>query len=231
MIYGDPRPKIVCLKKGHECLFPNASLLYYDWDDLADEHKVGVVSTGDEQILQAKIERQFSDKKIQFISPTVINWNNRHSFYGKTFKPQHHKNFNLKVDVAITPRKRKIDEYRNWDCSNWQLVVDTLVSQGLTVGVCGTKNTSCDLQNVLHKSYNYTDIDSDVEMMNSAKLVVTQESGLQYLSFMCERPTFCVGHYHGDLGADLYRNKSVPFKEVPADPTILVDEILKYFGR
>ncbi len=228
MIHGDPRPKIICLKRGHECLFPGASFLFYDWQDIPDDHKAGVVQMDDESTVQEKVQAQFPNKEIQFISPNVINWNNRHSFYHSTFKPSHTGNFGLKVDVVITPRKRKIDVLRNWDCDNWQKVVDELTSRGITVGLCGTQDTSCDLQGVLYKSYNYVDIDSDVELMNNAKLVVTQESGLQYLSFMCERPTICVGHYHGDLGADLYRNKTVFFKQVNADPEKLVQEINNY---
>jgi hypothetical protein len=99
------------------------------------------------------------------------------------------------------------------------------------VGVCGTRETSFDLTGVTCRSYDCIDIDSDVEMMNNAKLVITQESGLQYLSFMCQRPTFCIDHYNKDHGADLYRNPNIPFKEVKyvwTQPEKLIEEIIDF---
>jgi endonuclease III-like uncharacterized protein len=87
------------------------------------------------------------------------------------------------------------------------------------------------LHNVLYKSYDYIDVDSDVELMNNAKLVVSQESGLAYLSYLCHRPTFIIDHYHKDFGADLHRDLSVPFREVKhvwSDPDALVNEIISF---
>jgi ADP-heptose:LPS heptosyltransferase len=122
-----------------------------------------------------------------------------------------------------------VDAFRNWSYENWQKLVDELVANEISVSVCGTKETSWELQNITHNSYDYADVDTDIELMNSAKLVITQESGLQYLSFMCKRPTVCVGHYHKDHGADLYRDLEVPFKAlnyVWEDPDKLIEEVL-----
>lgn len=228
---GYANTKIVCIKPGHECLFPSANAFFYDWKDIPDEHKAGIISMEDEGEIKRKVIEQFGQEDIEFISPSIVNWDNRHTFFQYNFVPQPMVKRNLTVDVVITPRKRKIDPHRNWDCTNWQIVVNELVKKGYTVGVCGTKDTSCELQNVLHKSYDHTDIDSDVELMMGAKLVITQESGLQYLSFMCRRPTFCIGHYHKDHGADLYRDLSVPFRELgePAgNPYWTIDQIVSF---
>lgn len=227
----DSIKKIVCIKPGHECLFPSSTQFFYDWADIPDDHKAGVSIVDDEEIIKEKIKLQFPDENIRFISPSVITWLNRHTYHKCSFIPESINKLDLKVDVVITPRHRQIDVLRNWDCANWQMVVDALHKKGITVGICGTKETSCQLQNILHKSYDHIDIDSDVEMMNNAKLVVTQETGLQYLSFMCKRPTFCVGLYYKDHGADLYRDASVPFKElrdVVVNPMLLVSEIINF---
>lgn len=234
MIHGYDHPnKIVCIKRGHECLFPTAQNFFYDWSDIPDDHKAGVIPMDDEEEIKDRIMLQFPHDQISFVSHTTIDWGNRHSFTEHSFIPESKSKFGFKVDVVITPRQRKIDVLRNWHCSYWQILVNALVAKGLVVGLCGTKETSCELENVQYKSYEYIDIDSDVELMNSAKLVVTQESGLQYLSFLCKRPTFCVGHYMGDMGSDLYRDFSVPFKElkhVVDYPELLVDEVLNFLG-
>lgn len=232
MIHGTNHPnKIVCIKRGHECLFPSATKFFYDWVDIPDNHKAGVITMEDEGAIKQKIASQFPDDEIEFISHTEIGWHNKHSFAEHVFIPQSKSNNGLKVDVVITPRNRTMDAGRNWGCQNWQKVVDRLVSSGITVGVCGARETSCDLQNVLYKSYDYVDVDSDVEMMNNAKLVVTQESGMQYLSFLCQRPTWCIGHYHADFGANLHRNMDVPFRNpsyVMDKPELLANEVISF---
>lgn len=224
MINGDSHTdKIVCIKPGHECLFPTVTNFFYNWQDIPDNHKAGVIIMDDEDTIKEMVKLQFPNEEITFISHSIIDWNNRHTFYQHSFVPKHKNNLNIGVDVVITPRFRRIDANRNWKLDNWQLLINELTNAGYTVGVCGTKETSHQLQNVLHKSYDHIDIDSDIEMISKAKLVITQETGLQYLSFMCKRPTFCVGHYHKDHGADLYRDISIPFKEFGKE----VDEPLK----
>lgn len=217
--------KITCIKPGHECLFPTAQHFFYDWQDCLDEEKAGIVLNQDEDIIKEKIKQIYNTDDISFASSSEVSWEEKDSLANHVFIPQHKNNHNLKVDIAITPRKRKIDTLRNWGCNNWQLVVDHLVQQNITVGVCGTQDTSCSLKNVLYKSYDYIDIDSDVEMMHSAKLVVTQETGLQYLSFLCKRPTLCIGNYQG---GDLHKDPHVFFKNVAAHPETLIKEITTY---
>ena len=230
--HSDDSPnKIICCKPGHECLFPTATHFFYDWQDIPDIQKAGVIKMNDEEDIKLKINQKFLDEEIEFYSPSEISWDNKHDFAQFTFIPQPKNKLGLKVDVVITPRNRKIETHRNWKQENWQFVVDKLKEHGITVGICGIPETSFDLNNITLKSYDYIDIDSDVEMMSNAKLVITQESGLQYLSFMCQRPTFCIDHYHKAHGADLHRNLDVPFKElnyVWEQPEKLVEEILSF---
>lgn len=228
--HADPSPdKIICCKPGHECLFPTASKFYYDWKDIPDNQKAGAAVVTDEDEIIQRVKNWLPGQEIEFVRLSEYGWHNKHDFASHSFIPQSKNNLGLKVDVVITPRKRTIDVWRNWSHNHWQRTVDALKQQNITVGVCGNRETTFDLNNVLYKAYDYVDVDSDVELMNNAKLVITQESGLQYLSFLCQKPTMCIDHYHHDFGADLHRNPDIFFKEVKhvwSNPDMLVQEIL-----
>jgi hypothetical protein len=223
--------KIVCIKPGHECLFPSSKHFFYEWQDVADERKAGINDElQDHQLLMQKIRAEFGED-IFFVHPTEASWEEKNSLANYTFVPENKLHHNLQVDVVLTPRHRKIDAHRNWTRENWQRVVDGLTRAGVTVGVCGSAETSFELSGVSYKAYDYVDVDSDVELMLNSKLVVSQESGLAYLSYLCKRPTLIIDHYHRDFGADLQRDPTVFFKEVKyvwSDPDQLVAEILSY---
>lgn len=226
--HADQSPdKIICCKPGHECLFPTASKFFYDWDDVPDNKKAGVSKMHDEQQIMNRIHRKFGSE-MRFSHLAEVGWHNVHDYAQSTFIPQSKHKLGLKTDVVITPRNREIDAHRNWTQEGWQKLVDSLVSRGITVGVCGNAETSFQLENIAIRSYDHIDIDSDVELLNNAKLVLVQESGMQYLSFLCERPTFCIDHYHRDHGADLHRNQNAPFNEIKHllhDPILMADEV------
>lgn len=225
--------KIVCTKKGHECLFPSSSKFYYDWKDITDDIKAGIINNKEEENIKDKIREFFATDDICFLSASETSWEEKTSLADNIFIPKSVHNLGLKVDIVIAPRNRVVDAHRNWTKENWQLVVNGLVEKNITVGVCGTAATSFELDNISCKSYDHIDVDSDVEMMNNAKLVITQESGLQYLSFLCQRPTFCIDHYLKDFGSDLHRNLEVPFKEanhVWHNPHLLINEIISFLN-
>lgn len=233
MVYSNHSPnKIVCIKHGHECLFPDTKEFYYDWQDISDDLKGGAVATNDEEEIKNRIIQKYPNDNITFISHIEIGWHNKHDFAQYSFLPQNRVVNNLKTNIVIAPRKRNVDSFRNWTKENWQYVVNKMVQAGLTVGMCGNKETSFDLENIAYKSYDYTDVDSDVEMLLNSQLVVCQESGIQYLSFLCKRPTICIDYYGSiDLQQDLHRDALVPYKSAPhvwSNPQLLVDEIL-YF--
>lgn len=226
--HGDPSPnKIVCCKKGHECLFPSATGFFYDWQDITDNMKAGIHPDFSHEVaLKERLSNVFGE--CEFVSPSNSGWHDKHDYANNIFIPKCTFPLGLQTDIVITPRCRSIDPNRNWTQKKWQYVVDALMNQDISVGVCGSKESSFDLKNIKIKSYHHRDVDSDVELMTNAKLVVTQESGMQYLSFLCQKSTFCIDHYHKDHGADLHRPKNVPFKEVNYvwnDPELLVKEI------
>lgn len=230
--YNHPN-KIVCTKLGHECLFPTAQNFYYDWQDVKDGTKAGITTNEDEDILKRKIIEIYGTDDITFLSPKQTSWEEKASLASCVFIPQSLHNLGLKTDIVIAPRNRTMDPHRNWKQENWQLVVDELVGRNYTVGVCGARETSFPLEKISHCSYHHIDVDSDVEMMNNAKLIICQESGLLYLSFLCCRPTFVIDHYLHD--SDQHRNLSIPFKTIPytwGNPMTLVEETLRFLeGR
>ena len=224
--HADPHPnKIICCKPGHECLFPTAVKFYYSWQDIPDEHKAGVAQVSDEEEISQKVKDWLPTDNIEFVSLSEVGWSNKHDYEKYVFIPQSKHNLGLKTDIVITPRNRKIDAHRNWKQNHWQAVVNTITQQGYTVGVCGTRETSFELVNIACRSYDHIDVDSDVEMMNNTKLVVTQETGTQYLSFLCKRPTICIGNYQGD---GLHKDPDIFFRNVKAEPSTIVQEILNY---
>lgn len=234
--HGDQnRNKIICLKHGHECLFPTAQEFYYDWQDISDEKKAGVILMDDEEEIKIKVQQKYPNDNIVFVSSKEIGWHNFHSFATHSFIPQNKTNNNLKTDIIIAPRNRKVDSFRNWTQENWQYVINKIIELGFTVGLCGSKESSFDLENTTYKSYNYLDVDSDVEMMLNSQLVVCQESGMQYLSFLCKRPTICIDYYGSvDRQQSLHRDPNAQHKTAPyvwSNPQLLVDEILYFLNN
>jgi hypothetical protein len=220
--------KIVCTKKGHECLFPSAQQFYYDWKDVDDNIKMGILSNIDENVVKNKIIDYMQTDDIFFLSPSETSWEEKETLANITFIPQSLHNLGLKTDVVIAPRNRVVDARRNDKQENWQILVNELLQKNISVGVCGAANSSFNLDNIKHKSYDHIDVDSDVELINNAKLAIVHESGMQYLSFLCEKPTFCIDHYLGE-SSNLHRKPSVIFKELKyflGSPKKLVDEIM-----
>lgn len=201
--------KIACIKPGHECLFPTAIDYYYNWKDIPDHKKIGVGKSRKEIKNRIKKELSTKYKEITFISPEDTSWEEKTSLAHFHFIPKPSQYLGLKVDVVITPRKRKIDAQRN--IKSWQKIIDAIRNQGLTVGACGHAQSSfTNLRGLKHCSWNYTDVDSDVEMIRNCKVVVTQESGLAYLTMMCEKPLFILDIPHLEI-ANKHRQPNVPF--------------------
>jgi hypothetical protein len=133
----------------------------------------------------------------------------------------------------IAPRNRSVDPNRNWTEESWNYVVDKLHSLNISVGICGQRQTSFDCKNAKYRSWDFGDIEGDLNIILNSKCCILQESGLAYLTYMCEKPVLFVGHYHRDFGADLHRNQDIFFKEVEGcldNPDILVNEIVSYLS-
>lgn len=228
--------KIVCCKPGHEALFPSASLFFYDWQDVDDDKKAGIYALQNQNEIKEKILKQYNilPEEITFLYPEESGWDEKISLAEFTFIPRPKNDLNIKVDVVLCPRNRQMDPLRNWTKENWQKVVNGLVEVGYNVGLCGVKETSFNLDNVKFKSWDYLDIEGDLNLMLHSKCICVQESGLAYLAYLTNKPIFFVGkHLHADFGADLHRNKDVFFHETICwhDPNILVNEIISFLRK
>ena len=223
--------KIACIKRGHECLFPSASHFYYNWTDLRDNQKAGIIQMQDEEALKSAVKKRFGTDDIFFSSPTDAGWDEKISLSGHTFEPKHKNNFGLQTDVVITPRFRLIDANRNFPKEYWQYIIDGLVAKGVKVGVTGCREATFSLKRATHYAYQYTDVDSDVEMMNKAKMIITQESGLFYLAMLCKRPIIMIGWYGHAEGSNYHRDLTIPFLNTSCDKDEVIKETLNFLAN
>lgn len=241
--HSDPyHKKIACIKPGHEALFPTADKFFYRWQDIPDNQKAGVANLLEEE--EKDKARVIADlgNDVVFVSSTDITWDNKHAWSSYKFPIQPyrpHDAFLTTTDVVLCPRKREIDAYRNWTQDKWQYVLDTLTNNyKLKVGICGDKDTTYHLPNAWVYSYiEGLGVDKDIAMMLNTKLVVGQESGLQYLAHLCQKPFFCIDYSHPE--SKYYHNEGVPFKhwnpgpagecgKVWHDPDLLIQEIMTF---
>jgi hypothetical protein len=210
--------KIVCCKSNHESLYPSASHFFYDWIDIPDNQKAGIITMPENIIdeIKSKIKAQINSDDIYFISSSDIDWESKHWFYDKTFTPIPKNNLDINVDIVITPRNRQMDPLRNWSIQHWQSLVDEIMTAGYSIGIIGAKDTSFDLKNVKYKSWDFSlDVDGDLNLIQKCKLTISQETGTRYLIHLCKKPMFFVGQdLHHDLGAHLYKDKNIFFEAV-----------------
>lgn len=203
--------KVAYIKPGHECLFPTVQEFVYDWDDVDDDQKAGVVPNADRpQLVYQALAKYGDDAKIVYHEET--SWDEKASLAKHTFVPYNKHNHGLKVDVVVSARKRNVDPLRNLDC--WQKIVDQLLERGLTVGIVGNKVATAELKGITHYSSDYIDVDTDVELIKSAKICIAQESGMAYLMMMCRKPLFMIDH-----------DPVVPLRDIHRDPTVFFEVV------
>jgi ADP-heptose:LPS heptosyltransferase len=202
-VHGYKSPyKIACIKKGHECLFPTVNEFFYNWADIPPSKKAGVSKNPRKAALKTKLREKYNN--VIFADPQDTSWAEKKSLAKFKFIPKPSGRHDFKVDVAIAPRRRKVDPLRNY--KHWQRLVDRLTKRGYSVAACGTKTESFELEGLSARSWDYTDVDTDVEIFNSAKIVISQDSGLAYLAMLCGRPIIILGPCQKDV-IELHRNE------------------------
>jgi hypothetical protein len=205
--------KIACIKSGHECLFPSASHFFYDWIDSHDDTRAGVGSYSAVDELSRLVRARFGES-IHFADQGETGWEEKTSLAQVSFVPEPRHAYDLKVDVVLAPRKRNVDAWRNMPPTYWAAIVAHLRSKNLRVGVCGSRETSYDLDGIDGRSWDHLDVDADIYMLRNAKMVIAQESGMAYLAYLCKCPTIVVDNYHAAVG-DLHRAPEVYFRTCP----------------
>lgn len=249
--HSDPyHKKIAFIKPGFEALFPTANEFFYRWADIQDKYKAGVIKSDEFTIAELQQNEEEIDKQrvmedfgedIVFVSAQDITCDNRHAWKDSKFIPKPHyqyEQFLIQTDVVLCPRKREMDAYRNWTEAHWLKVLNSLTAQGLRVGIAGAIDSTFHLNGAW--AYSYLDavgVDKDLAMMLNTKLVVGQESGLQYLAHLCQKPFFCIDYSHP--ASVFHQNPGIPFKhwntgvvgecgKVWHDPDLLIQEITNY---
>jgi hypothetical protein len=204
--------KIVCIKRGHECLFPTASDFWYHWaDDVPDKSKGGVVAYKHNNRIKKWVTAQYGND-VTFVNPSDTGWPEKTSLAPHTFVPKPLKSHDFDIDVIIAPRLRQIDPHRNYP-AEWQGIADFLTSAGLKVAICGAKHISVPIKGMRYHSWDYIDIDTDVEMILKSKIVITQDSGLAYLTMMCKKPLIIIDFCHTNV-VNKHRDHSVYFNHI-----------------
>jgi hypothetical protein len=203
--------KIAFIKPGHECLFPSVDEFVYDWQDIHDDQKAGVVTNANRLLMVDQIVIKYGSD-IKIVSHEETSWDEKESLAAHTFIPCNKHDHNLKVDVVISPRKRNMDPQRNLDC--WQKIVDQFIERGMTVGVVGNKIATAQLNGITHYSSDYIDVDTDVELIRSAKICVAQDSGMAFVMMMCRKPLYMLDHEPINPVRDLHRDPNVFFEVV-----------------
>lgn len=182
--------KVVCCRRGHEPLFPDATEFFYDWEDLPDVEKKWKTARSDEHqqyisTLREEIGRRHPGSRI--IEPL------RHykSQQKDSFQPTYREGTPRPKapDILLAPRYREHGAHRNYQ--HWQSVSDGIKDLGCSVGLLGAKATSQKLKRVPKslEVWNYEhDLDVTLWWMEQAKLVVTTDSAMAHLAVLARAP-------------------------------------------
>jgi len=169
--------KIVSCSKGEECLFPSATDFFYDWKDIDDSIKRGVVKNEDRWNDIIEIAKCKYGNDIAIHRPSGDVRSKLHITFditGTTKVP--------KSDICICARKRLVAPSRNF--KYWQAVIDFCKTFGLTVSVVGKQEfTFSDLHNVDFFSFDFGNTtDSVVSVLKNSKILLTTDTGISHLA-------------------------------------------------
>jgi hypothetical protein len=212
--------KIAFIKRGHEALFPTVDEFIYDWGDIPDNCKAGVVNNPNLDVVISSIKGSHT-----IVYHTDISWNEKTSLANIRFVPKHKVNHDLKVDVVLAPRKRTVDSLRNIKQEVWQTIANILVNRGISVGIVGSADTTHNIVGNVVRSSDYIDVDTDIELINNSKCTICQESGMLYLVAMCKKPVFVIDWCHREI-FDLQCDKDVYFSMV--NPAVVVNKATEF---
>lgn len=225
--YVDAHPgaeKIVCCRKGDECLYPSATGFYYEWEnpyhDIQRSGDTGYTDSAMGEAMDRRIREQIKD---QYSGFTVVR--PEYDCYWHTsdlVKPKLAIEHELpSVDVAIAVRKRAFVPEANFN--EWPEVIRILRGVGLTVGLLGRADTS------------FTDLEADaaawehpgketagtLDLLNHSTLYLGTDTGVSHLAAMLDRPmiVWYIPRPNGWnlLGLMVRANKGF-FKQLPDSP-------------
>lgn len=229
--------KVIACHAGQKCLFPTANEFFHDFSDLVpDRRRSGVMATKWVEYRLRELEERirtehprFRDHK--FVLPFMKN--NCFTAPRETVRARFTPGIvlrNLNADVAVTPRQRAY--YPNRNLPFWQAIVDSLRAQGLTVAALGRKDASLNLRGVVGNSWDYDDVDACVELMQNARVVLSQNTGLAHFAVFLKAPMIMMRTGNGMIcWMNQQRDADTFFQIIEPDPKIAVRATLDFLSR
>lgn len=170
--------KIVCCRRGQECLFPSASEFFYDWQDpLKDAERAGT----------DRVVRQWPEIAAKFPGavPVLAGGLSMDEELiplrpGERIPVTPAVRRGLRVDVCIGTRRRKFLPAKNWQ--HWPRVAEALRGAGLTFAVIGSRESSYALDGMAGMSDEMGGWDAAVELLSNCRLFIGTDSGGAHLA-------------------------------------------------
>ena len=210
--------KVVCCRRGDELFFPNANRFLYDFPDcdIPDENRQGTYISQQECQFKIILEKQYPEF---FIYHPGLYYNHK-IFYHTLAVPLVPKIIRgIKCEIVLGPRQRKRRHRKN--LPYWQGVVDKLISDGISVGVTGRKDTTFNLKGVIN-SWDYEDNhSSSIEMLQNCKVFCSAATGTAALAANCNVPMLLLVQNRLDW-APIYKlwNKDI-IMSIPFTSTVM----------
>jgi hypothetical protein len=172
----------VCCHEGEEALFPRAKSFHYV-ARLCDRERGD--RTGSDETYIRGLERLFALSR----RPMARQPNEKVMRGFERFIPTPHEARGIRSEIVLCPRAREVCPERNW--SHWRRLAGDL--SDLRLFAAGARESSVDLG--IESAWDFErDIDSTIEAMLSARLVVSTDAGLGHLAMLCGRPLLVICH-------------------------------------
>lgn len=255
-IHADPAEfKVVCCRPGDEPLFPSAAKFFYNWEDAEDAQKKTKLLKSPENQEYLEIVKQRILQEYQ----GTVHPEFRYPLDGCAPQRRGHcpeGNFipkpselcaapDIRPDILVAPRFRQHGAHRNF--AYWDEVIRGLLAAGHDVGLIGAEETSLDKAEwglpSCQKAWTYKDnLGITLHWMQTAKLVLTTDSGMAHLAVLACAPLHIIygrsgveaGHESWPWAFDHMRihARAVcrPICEGWTDPQRVVREVEKFFG-
>jgi len=185
--------KIVCCEPSQKLFFPSASDFFYDWENpLSDDNRRGWSDNHHEDSIKdkSKLISIFSEK---YPNHEIVDLSKYDGTIPKSVpKIKPNKLRGLKCDVVIGPRKRGRRGSKNWN--HWNKLGEMLESSGISYAILGKQESSYKVPGAKYYSWTYPDEDSEVELIQSSKFYIGNNTGTAHLAALLQKPMIVIKH-------------------------------------
>lgn len=213
----DSDQKVVFCRPGQEVLFPSATAFRYDWDDPPDHLKNSRLWRSREHIryMEGLAERM----RLEYPGYQVLIPYHKQPNRPEVRLKLESGRLDRHVDVVLAPRYRQHAQNRNF--AHWQYLADQLRARGYVVGAVGSRATSVDLVGVPEelKGWNLGGDREQLQLMNSAQVTVTTDSGIAHLAVLNQNPLLVIFDQPGLDGPDTKNAWTLPHMQAHAGAT------------